>query len=47
MLVEPWYNHKVDNWALGVLLFEMLTGESPFYGSHEALLSFFTSLGTD
>jgi serine/threonine protein kinase len=37
MLEEPHYNHKVDNWAVGVLLFEMLTGESPFYGSHDEI----------
>lgn len=25
------YNEKVDNWSLGVLLFELLHGKSPFY----------------
>eukprot|EP01128_Nolandella_sp_AFSM9_P007050 TRINITY_DN3764_c0_g1_i2.p1 TRINITY_DN3764_c0_g1~~TRINITY_DN3764_c0_g1_i2.p1 ORF type:complete len:519 (-),score=136.40 TRINITY_DN3764_c0_g1_i2:239-1795(-) len=37
MLAEPEYNHKVDNWAVGVLLFEILTGQSPFFGTSEEI----------
>ena len=29
------YDHSVDWWSLGVLMFEMLTGEAPFDGEEE------------
>jgi len=29
------YNQSVDWWALGVLLYEMMIGQSPFHGEEE------------
>ena len=29
------YNQSVDWWALGVLLYEMMIGQSPFHGDEE------------
>lgn len=28
-------NHKIDVWALGILLFEMIAGEAPFKGRNK------------
>ncbi|XP_035276062.1 protein kinase C delta type-like [Anguilla anguilla] len=39
------YSFPVDWWSLGVLVFEMLTGDSPFQGDNEDELS--TSVCTD
>ncbi|PAA63664.1 hypothetical protein BOX15_Mlig007846g1 [Macrostomum lignano] len=35
VLTDPSYTRAVDWWALGVLIFEMLLGESPFPGEDE------------
>lgn len=33
VLTEPSYTRSVDWWGLGVLIYEMLVGESPFPGN--------------
>lgn len=35
VLTEPSYTRAVDWWGLGVLIYEMLVGESPFPGDDE------------
>jgi protein kinase N len=35
VLLEPTYTRAVDWWGLGVLIYEMLVGESPFPGDIE------------
>ena len=32
ILLGQKYNYKIDTWAIGVMLFLMLTGEFPFNG---------------
>jgi serine/threonine protein kinase len=32
MILRKPYNHKVDVWGLGILLFEMIEGSAPFEG---------------
>ena len=40
MLTETSYTRAVDWWGLGVLIFEMLVGESPFPGDDEEEVTF-------
>lgn len=40
MLTETTYTRAVDWWGLGVLIFEMLVGESPFPGDDEEEVDF-------
>eukprot|EP00123_Amoebidium_parasiticum_P017225 comp23759_c0_seq1/m.41127 comp23759_c0_seq1/g.41127 ORF comp23759_c0_seq1/g.41127 comp23759_c0_seq1/m.41127 type:complete len:778 (-) comp23759_c0_seq1:89-2422(-) len=35
ILQDDYYNRAVDWWSFGVLVFEMLVGQAPFYGQHE------------
>jgi len=39
VLTETSYTRAVDWWGLGVLIFEMLVGESPFPGEDEEEVS--------
>lgn len=45
ILLGQKYNCSVDWWSFGVLLYEMLIGQSPFHGSNEEEL--FQSIRTD
>jgi len=33
IIMNKSYDHKVDVWALGILLFEMIGGNAPFRGN--------------
>ena len=43
VLTETSYTRAVDWWGLGVLIFEMLVGESPFPGDDEEEVTFRSS----
>lgn len=45
ILLGQKYNSSVDWWSFGVLLYEMLIGQSPFHGHDEEEL--FQSIRTD
>ena len=45
ILLGQKYNNSVDWWSFGVLLYEMLIGQSPFHGRDEEEL--FQSIRTD
>lgn len=45
ILLGQKYNSSVDWWSFGVLLYEMLIGQSPFHGRDEEEL--FQSIRTD
>lgn len=32
MILRKPYNHKIDTWGLGILLFELIEGKAPFEG---------------
>jgi serine/threonine protein kinase len=32
MILQKPYDYKIDIWALGILLFEMIQGNAPFRG---------------
>ena len=40
ILLKRDYNHKVDIWALGISIFELLTGKAPFYSTSKRDLKF-------
>ena len=35
MLTSTWYDDTVDTWALGCILFELVTGKTPFHCQSE------------
>lgn len=39
ILQKKFYNHTVDFWALGCILYEMLVGKTPFRGDYECILN--------
>lgn len=37
MIKQSSYDHSIDTWALGILLYELVHGEAPFPGSREKI----------
>lgn len=37
-VIEGKYNEKCDIWSSGVILYILITGKPPFYGTHEEVL---------
>ena len=37
MIQQRSYDHSIDTWALGILLYELVHGQAPFPGSRDAI----------
>ena len=37
MINQKMYDHAIDTWALGILLYELVHGQAPFPGKREQI----------